>query len=70
MTNVRHHLNVEAFKNGTNELTYRTEIESQMWNTNLGYQGCGINWEIGDWGIDVYTLLLLLLSRSVVSDSV
>ena len=45
-------------KNGTNELIYKTETESQMQKTNLqlpGYkkQG-GINWEIET---DVYTLL-------------
>ena len=44
-------------KNGTNELTYKTEIESQMQKTNLpGGAGRGINWETG---IDIYTLLYI-----------
>ena len=45
-------------KNGINELIYKTEIESQMWKTNLwlprGRGGEGINWEIG---INLYMLL-------------
>ena len=47
-------------KNDTNELIYKTEIESQMQKTNLwlpgGKHGGGINWEIG---IDIYTLLYI-----------
>ena len=47
-------------KNGTNELIYKTEIESQIQKTNLwlpGGEGGGeINWEIG---IDIYTLLYM-----------
>ena len=47
-------------KKGTNELIYKTEIESQMQKTNLwlpGGKGMGrTNWEIG---IDVYTLLYI-----------
>ena len=38
-------------KKGTNELIYKTEIESQMYKTNLwlprGQGGRGIKWEIG-----------------------
>ena len=45
-------------KRGTNELIYKTEIESQMQKTNYGYPGVGgrrggINWEIGT---DIYTI--------------
>ena len=46
-------------KNGTNELTNKTEIESQMQKTTLwlpGGKGGGINWDIG---IDIYTLLYI-----------
>ena len=39
--------------NGTNELIYKTEIESQMWKTNLqfprGFEG-GDRDKLGDWG--------------------
>ena len=48
---------MESKKNGTNELIYKTEIESQMQKTNLWSprgKGGGINWEIGT---DIYTLL-------------
>ena len=45
-------------KDGTNELIYKTEIESQTQKTNLwlpGGKGSGrINWEIE---MDIYTLL-------------
>ena len=44
-------------KNGTNELIYKTEIDSQLQKTNLWLpdgKGCGINWEIG---VDIYILL-------------
>ena len=27
------------YKNGINELIFKTEIESQMWKTNYSYQG-------------------------------
>ena len=43
-------------KNGTNELIYKTEIESQPERTNLRLPGAkeeGINWETG---IDTHTL--------------
>ena len=46
-------------KKGTNELIYKTGVESQMQKTNLwlpgdgGWEG-GINWEIG---ADIHTLL-------------
>ena len=44
----------------TNELIYKTEVESQMSKTNLWLPGDwereGINWEIG---IDIYTLLYI-----------
>ena len=47
-------------KNGANELSYKTEIESQMQRKNLrllrGKKGEGINWEIG---IDRYTPLYI-----------
>ena len=46
-------------KKGTNELTYKTEIESQIRKQTYSYQGVmggGINWEIG---IDIYTLLYI-----------
>ena len=49
-------------KNGTNELIYKTEIESQMQKTNLwlprgeSRDGGEINWETG---IDKYTLLYI-----------
>ena len=35
-------------KNGTNELTYRTDIESQMKKTNLWLQGAGRD-KLGNW---------------------
>ena len=44
---------------GTNELIYKTEVESWMQKTNLwlpGGAGGGINWKIG---IDIYTLLYI-----------
>ena len=41
------HLYVESLKNDTNELIYKTEIDSQTWRTNLqlpkGKEGGGIN---------------------------
>ena len=43
-------------ENGTNELIYKTQIESQMQKTILwlpGGKGGVVNWEIG---IDIYTL--------------
>ena len=46
-------------KKGTNELIYKTEVESQIQKTNLwlpGSKGGRINWEIG---IDIYTLLYI-----------
>ena len=46
-------------KNGTNELIYKTEIESQMRNRENKLMvtiGGRINWEIG---IDIYTLLYI-----------
>ena len=50
-------LYVESKKKGTNELIYKTEVESWMWKTNLWLPGdrggWGINREIG---IDIYTL--------------
>ena len=43
--------------NGTDELIYKTETESQTWKTNLWLSGgTGINWEIGT---DIYTLLYM-----------
>ena len=51
---------MESKKTGTNEPIYKTEIESQMYKTNLwlarGKVGGGINWEIGT---DIYTLLYI-----------
>ena len=50
-------LYVESKNNGTDELIYKTEIESRMWKTNLWLPGGkGINWEIGT---DIYTLLYM-----------
>ena len=45
-------------KNGTNELIYKTEIESQMQKTKLWLprEKREINWEID---IDIYTLLYI-----------
>ena len=46
-------------KNGTNELIYKREIQSQMQKTNVwlpGGRGGGINW---DTGIDIYTVLYI-----------
>ena len=47
-------------KKGTNELIYKTEIESEMQKTKLWLPGQkgrgGIHWEIG---IDIYTLLYM-----------
>ena len=47
-------------KNDTNEIIYKTEIDSQKQKTNLwlpkGKGGGGVNWEFG---IDIYTLLYL-----------
>ena len=53
-------------KNGTNELIYKTEIESQMQKTDLwlpgwevvggGGGGCVMNWEIR---IDIFTLICI-----------
>ena len=42
------------YKNGTNELIFETEIESQMQKTNCGYQGVEgvIYWETR---ADMYT---------------
>ena len=50
---------MESKKQGTNELIYKTEVESQMQKTNVqlpGDKGWGVNWEIGT---DVYTLLYI-----------
>ena len=45
---------MESKNNGTDELIYKTETESQTWKTNLWLSGGkGINWEIGT---DIYTL--------------
>ena len=42
-------------KNGTNELTYETEIESQIQKTNLWLpERKWINWEIG---VGIYTTI-------------
>ena len=46
-------------KKGTDELIYKTEVESQMQKTNLwlpGVKGEGKIWEIGT---DIYTLLYI-----------
>ena len=46
-------------KKGTNKLIYKTEIESQMWKTNLQLPGgkwAGINWETE---IDIHTRLYI-----------
>ena len=46
-------------KKGTNELVYKTGVQSRMQKTNLwlaGVRVVGINWEIG---IDIYTLLYI-----------
>ena len=51
--------NLKKKKNGTNEPSYKTEIEPQMQKTTYGYQGeigRGINWEIG---IDIHILLYI-----------
>ena len=53
---VRHSLHVESKKNHTNELIYKTEVESHVENKH-GYQWIrwwGINWELG---IDICILL-------------
>ena len=57
------HLYVESNKKkkrrGTNELIYKTEVESQFRKQTYGYQGVrwgGINWKIG---IDIHTLLYI-----------
>ena len=51
---------MESKKNDTNELIYRTEIESDVENkltvTKGEKKGGGINWEMG---IDIYTLLYI-----------
>ena len=46
-------------KNGTNEIVYKTEIESQMYKTNLdGYQeGSGGRDELGDWDWHIHTTM-------------
>ena len=36
-------------KNGTTELIYKTEIESQMWKINLWLPGWGGGDKLGDW---------------------
>ena len=36
-------------KYGTNELSYKTEIESQMWKINLWLPGWGGGDKLGDW---------------------
>ena len=44
-------------KKGTNELIYKTEVESQMYKTNLCLpEDKGGRDKLGDW-IDIYTLL-------------
>ena len=49
----------EIFKNYTNELIYKIEVESQKQKTNMltGSKQGGINWEIGT---DIYTLLYVI----------
>ena len=49
----------EIFKNYTNELIYKTEVESQKQKNNIltGSKQGGINWEIG---VDIYTLLYVI----------
>ena len=48
---------MESRKNSTDEPICKTEIETQMWRTNIwtarGERRGGMNWEIGT---DVYTL--------------
>ena len=48
------------YKNGTDELIWKAEIESQMWRTNLWFLKVGkrdeINWETET---DIYTLLCI-----------
>ena len=56
-----HHLYVESQKNDTNELIYKTEIDSptkkrNFWLLKGKCWGEGINWKFG---IDIRTLLYL-----------
>ena len=54
---IRYRLYVDSKKTSTNELIYKTKIQSQTQKTNLwGEVGGGINWETG---IDIYTLLYI-----------
>ena len=46
-------------KKGTNELIYKTEIESQMYKTNLWLPGEGLGGMIWENGIAIYTLLCI-----------
>ena len=51
--------NKKKKRRGTNELIYKTEVESQFRKQTYGYQGVrwgGINWKIG---IDIHTLLYI-----------
>ena len=46
-----------TYRKGTNELTYKTEIELQMQKTNMIIgQGVGGVWKDWEIGIDIYTL--------------
>ena len=48
-------------KNGTNELVYKTEIESWIQQTNLQLLPVGKGWEGVNWeiGVDIYTPLYI-----------
>ena len=46
-------------KKGTNELIYKTDVESQMYKTNLWLPGDGVGGINREIGTDIYTLLYL-----------
>ena len=47
------------FKNGTNKLIYKTEIESQMQKTQLWLWEVGTGWKdtLGDWNQHIHTAI-------------
>ena len=52
---------MESEKIGIDDLTYKAEIETQTWRTNMDTKrerSGEMNWEIG---IDIYTLLILCI---------
>ena len=51
--------NVESKKDDTNELTYKTDTDSQILKTNYGYQRGKVGGRDREFGIDRYTLLYL-----------